>query len=104
MADADQSRRGTGAEARSLRTPQGRADRILGARRDGPLARLLAEAGARIVTSVGTTSTMLVIGNERPFGRFVNAGLAYRRAEDLRRDGRPIEIVAEHELKTRLGI
>jgi DNA polymerase-3 subunit epsilon len=76
---------------------------ILGARRDGLLALFLAGAGARIVASVGTITTMLVISNEQPFGRFVSASPAYRRAEDLRRKGQPIEIVPEDELRMRLG-
>lgn len=75
---------------------------VLGARRNGLLALFLSEAGARIVASVGTTTTMLVISNEQPFGQFVSASPAYRRAEVLRRDGQPIEIVGEDELRMHL--
>lgn len=76
---------------------------ILGSAKDGSLARHLAGHGARIVASVGTTSTMLVISNAQPFGRFVHAHESYRRAEDLQRAGAAIEIVAEDTLLARIG-
>jgi DNA polymerase-3 subunit epsilon len=74
---------------------------ILGAPRDGALGVWLAEQGARVVASVGTTSTMLVISCDQPFGRFAHAAAPYRRAEELRRSGSPIEIVDEDELRAR---
>lgn len=77
---------------------------ILGAPRDGPLAHRLAAAGARVVASVGTTTTTLVIGNEQPFGRYVTAHAEYRRAEALRRDGRTIVILPEDEITARLAL
>ncbi|RZL78268.1 MAG: transposase [Sphingomonas sp.] len=72
---------------------------ILGAARDGALARCLAAAGARIMASVGTTTTKLVISDEQPFGCFVTAHANHRRAEELRQGGVPIEIVTEGELR-----
>jgi DNA polymerase-3 subunit epsilon len=75
---------------------------IIGAARDGPLAQHLAKAGARIVAAVGTTTTKLVISNDQPFGRFVTAHADYRRAEDMRRAGSGIEIVAEDEIRARV--
>lgn len=77
---------------------------ILAAPRDGPLAHRLAAAGARVVASVGTTTTTLVVGNEQPFGRYVTAHAEYRRAEALRRDGRTIVIVPEDEITARLAL
>ncbi|HEX8412483.1 MAG TPA: 3'-5' exonuclease [Sphingomicrobium sp.] len=76
---------------------------ILGSPKDGPLARRLAEQGARIVASVGTTSTMLVISNAQPFGRFVHAHAEYRRAEELKQTGSTLEIVPEDELLARVS-
>ena len=76
---------------------------ILGAPRDGPLAHRLAAAGARVVASVGTTMTTLVIANEQPFGRYVTAHAEYRRAEALRREGRAIVILPEDEITARLA-
>lgn len=76
---------------------------ILGAPRDGPLAHRLAAAGARVVASVGTTTTTLVIGNDQPFGRYVTAHADYRRAEALRREGRAIAILPEDEVSARLA-
>ena len=75
---------------------------ILGAPRDGRLARCLAAAGARIMSSVGTTTTMLVISEEQPFGRYVTMHADHRRAEDLRKGGATIEIIAESEIRGRL--
>ncbi|RZF64098.1 transposase [Sphingomonas populi] len=75
---------------------------ILGAPRDGPLARQLAEAGARVVSSVGLTTTMLVVSNDQPYGRFYHAAPAYRRAEELRREGSLLEILDEAEIAHRL--
>ncbi len=77
---------------------------ILGAPRDGPLAHRLAAAGARVVASVGTTTTTLVIGNEQPFGRYVTAHAEYRRAEALRREGRAIVILPEDDINARLAL
>ncbi len=76
---------------------------ILGAARDGMLARYLAAAGARIMSSVGTTTTKLVISDDQPFGRFVTAHADCRQAEALRLGGAPIEIVAERDLRRRMG-
>ncbi len=76
---------------------------ILGAPRSGPLAHSLAEAGARVVASVGTSTTILVVSRDQPFGRFAHASAPYRRAEELRRAGSPIAIVSEEELQQRIG-
>jgi DNA polymerase-3 subunit epsilon len=76
---------------------------LLGAARDGALATWLADLGARIVSSVGTTTTLLVVSRDQPFGRFFHASAPYRRAEALRRTGAKIEILLEEELRIRLG-
>lgn len=75
---------------------------ILGEARDGRLARRLAAAGARIMSSVGTTTTIVAISDAHPFGRFVTAHADHRRADELRRGGARIEIVDEAELSDRL--
>lgn len=77
---------------------------IFGAARDGALGHWLAGAGARVVASVGTTSNMLVISRDQPFGKFVQASAAYRRANELRQAGGSIEIVGEDDLRTRVAI
>lgn len=76
---------------------------ILGSPKDGPLAQRLAAQGARIMATLGTSATMLVISNAQPFGRFVHAHADYRRAEELRRAGAAIEIVAEDDLFARVA-
>lgn len=77
---------------------------ILGAPRHGPLAAWLAQAGGRVVASVGNSTTLLVVSNDQPYGRFFHASPPYKRAEDLRRAGRSIEIVAEDDLRSRLTL
>ena len=77
---------------------------ILGAPRDGELGWRLAAEGARVVASVGTTTTMLVISEDQPFGRFFTAHADHRRAEEIRRSGANIEIVMEAEIRHRLAL
>ncbi|MGF7151139.1 DNA polymerase-3 subunit epsilon [Sphingomonas zeicaulis] len=77
---------------------------LLGAPRDGALAISLAAAGARIMASVGTTTTMLVIGNDQPFGRYVTAHEEHRRADALRQRGNAIGIVTEAEIRARITL
>lgn len=77
---------------------------ILGAPRDGTLGQSLAAAGARVVASVGSTTTKLVISNAQSFGRYVTAHADHKRADALRRDGHAIEIVSEDEILARLAL
>ncbi|WP_243403003.1 MULTISPECIES: exonuclease domain-containing protein [Bacteria] len=76
---------------------------ILGASRDGPLARRLAGAGARIMAVVGLSTTRLVISEDQPFGRFVTAHAQHRRANALRKEGAVILICTETELDDQLS-
>jgi len=77
---------------------------ILGAARDGALGHWLSARGARVVASVGTTSTMLVVSSDQPFGRYFHASALYRRALALQQAGGTIEIVSEEELRKRLDL
>ena len=77
---------------------------ILGAPRDGALAGHLAAEGARVVAAVGSTTTMLVISNDQPFGRFFAAHADHRKAEELRRSGVVIEIIPEDEIRARTAL
>lgn len=76
---------------------------ILGEPRDGTLAQFLAGAGARIVSSVGTTTTILAISARQSYGRWVTADAQYRKAEELRGAGARIEIVTEADLRARIA-
>jgi len=76
---------------------------LLGAARDGKLAHWIAMMGGRIVTSVGTTTTMLVIAQDQPFGRWASAAPVYRRAEELIASGRTMRIIEEGALRSMLG-
>jgi DNA polymerase-3 subunit epsilon len=76
---------------------------ILGEPVDGALAQYVAKAGGRIVTSVGTTTTMLVIATRQPYGRWVESSPPCRKAQALREAGRPIVILTEEALRKRLS-
>jgi len=77
---------------------------ILGESRAGPLAHFLAGAGARVVSAVGATTTMLVVSSSQPYGRWFTAEAKYRSARALVEAGRAIEIVTEEELRLRLSL
>ena len=66
---------------------------ILGEPRDGPLAHAIAGHGGTIHSSVGLTTTMLVVAADEPFGRSVLASTAHRRALKVQADGRRLKIV-----------
>jgi DNA polymerase-3 subunit epsilon len=53
---------------------------LIGEPRDGPLAHAIAAQGGTIHSSVGLTTTMLVVARDEPFGRSILASTAYRRA------------------------
>lgn len=76
---------------------------LLGARRDGALAHWLAGHGGRIVASIGSTTTMLVVGADQPFGKWASAAPDYRRAMALRDKGSAIVILEEATLRERIG-
>lgn len=76
---------------------------IVGASRDGPLALWLAAAGARVVSSVGSTTTKLVVSHDHPFDGYMRSSVPFCRAVELRAAGSPIEIILEDELRERIA-
>ena len=98
------ARHGPAPKAASSGPLRGERIAILGAPRDGALARCLASEGGRLVSSVGTTTTILVISNDQPFGRFFTAHVDHRKAEEMRRRGVPISIMLEDEIRHRLAL
>ena len=70
---------------------------ILGEPRDGPLAHAIAARGGVIHSSVGLTTTMLVIATDAPFGRSIRSSTTYRRAVDAA-DSRGLTIVSARAL------
>jgi DNA polymerase-3 subunit epsilon len=72
---------------------------ILGEPRDGPLARTLAAAGARIVGSMGAKTELLVVPGVRPFAEGIERSSAYRRAEALIAMGQPLRIISAAEAR-----
>ncbi|EJL33511.1 exonuclease domain-containing protein [Novosphingobium sp. AP12] len=77
---------------------------ILGEARDGPLAHLLAGAGARVAASVGATTTMLVIATRQPYGRWFESSPPHRKARELQGLGAAIVILTEEALRARLAM
>ena len=71
---------------------------ILGQPRDGQLAHRVAALGGKVMTSVGTTTTLLLIAGRDPAARAIRTSPAYLKAEALRRAGGTIRIVAEADL------
>ena len=98
------ARGGPAPKAAAVGPLKGERIAILGAPRDGALACFLASQGARVMASVGTTTTMLVVSGDQPFGRFFTSHADHRRAEELRRGGASIEIVLEDEIRHRLAL
>ena len=72
---------------------------ILGEPRDGTLAHVAALLGARILTSVGRSTTMLVVAGHAPFDRATRTSAAFRKAEDYRRMGGQIRILPADDLR-----
>jgi DNA polymerase-3 subunit epsilon len=77
---------------------------ILGAARDNALAHDLASAGARIMSTVGKSTSILVISRDQPFGRYVSLEASYRRAREMQQSGLMIEIIDEEDMRARLAV
>jgi DNA polymerase-3 subunit epsilon len=75
---------------------------IVGEAIDGALANRIAGAGARVLGKVSPTTTMLVIANRQPYGKWVTASEPHRKAQALIDAGRPMVIVTEDVLRKRL--
>lgn len=70
---------------------------ILGQPRNGPLAQRIAAGGGRVVAAVGSTTTILAVIGDEPFG-YVRFDAQYRKAEELQRAGGSIRIMSERQL------
>jgi DNA polymerase-3 subunit epsilon len=75
---------------------------ILGQPRDGPLAHRIAANGGRVVSGVGSTTTILAVIGEEPFG-YVRYDAQYRKADELRRSGGAIRIISDRRLMAELA-
>ncbi|HEX7858071.1 MAG TPA: exonuclease domain-containing protein [Sphingobium sp.] len=75
---------------------------IVGEPRNGRLAHFIAQAGGRVVGSVGSTTTLLVISASQPYGRWVSASPEHRKAQALIDAGKPLLILAEETLRARV--
>ncbi len=75
---------------------------ILGEAPDGRLAHFIAKAGGRVVRSVGSTTTMLVVSTKHPYGRWVSVSSEFRKATALMEAGKALVIKTEEDLRASL--
>ncbi|MEX2693640.1 HIRAN domain-containing protein [Rhizobium mongolense] len=90
------SKRPTPSQTGPLR---GHAIAIMGAPNDGEIALELARAGARIMASVGKSTTILVVAAERPFELGVRRSASFVRAETLVEEGADLKILSLREVR-----
>ena len=70
---------------------------------DGNLAVELAEAGARIMSGVGKSTTLLVVAAEKPFDFGIRRSASFRKAEEMIEAGASLQILSESEVKALLS-
>ena len=71
---------------------------ILGEARDGALAHRIAAVGGAVMSSVGATTTMLVVAGAEPFSASVRSSSLFRKATDAQRVGRELRIISAQAL------
>lgn len=75
---------------------------ILGEPRDGPLARRIAANGGRVVSAVGTTTTILAVVEEEPFG-YVRYDAQFKKADAQRQAGMAIRIMSSRQMSAMMA-
>ncbi len=75
---------------------------ILGQSRDGALAQRIAANGGRVVSGVGSTTTILAVIGDEPFG-YIRYDAQFRKAEEMRHAGSTIRILSERQLDQALA-
>lgn len=77
---------------------------LLGCPKDGTIAQELAAHGAKLMSKVGKTTSMLVIARERPFTVGISNSAEYKAAEEFRSSGNDLEIMTVDELRKTLTV
>jgi hypothetical protein len=95
--------RGKRPEAAASGPLLGESVAIIGAPPDGELAKKLAAQGARIMSRIGKSTTMLVVAEDRPFTPGLTGSATYRKAEQRMRESAQLRIVAYSEIRDLLG-
>lgn len=72
---------------------------IIGERKYGPLAQELAAKGANIMATLGKSTTMLVVADNRPFSPGTINSALYRQAKQQIESGKPLKILALDEIR-----
>ena len=75
---------------------------ILGEARDGRLARAIAAAGGRVMSAVGSTTTILLGVGAEPFDYDIRYHADFRKALEMQHAGARIRIVSEAALRREL--
>lgn len=70
---------------------------ILGEPRDGPTSQRIAALAGRVVSSVGPTTTIVVVIGPEPFGYDVRYNAQFRKAEEFLRAGQPVRILSQSQ-------
>lgn len=70
---------------------------ILGEPRDGPLAQRFAALAARVVSSVGPSTTMVAIVGPEPYGYDIRYNAQFRKARDLKAAGQSMRMLSQSE-------
>lgn len=76
---------------------------LIGAPRDGEIARQLAGQGAHIMAGPGSSTTLLVVNEKRPFSPGMIGSANYRKAEELIATRGRLQIVSLDEVWTMLA-
>ena len=71
---------------------------ILGEARDGALAHRIATAGGVVMSSVGATTTMLVVAGAEPFSASVRSSSMFRKAAKASYAGQELRIISAQAL------
>lgn len=72
---------------------------LMGAKSTGEIAEELASLGARVMSGVGKTTTMLVVVEDRPFSPGAIGSASFRKANELSASGSDIRIVSLSEVR-----
>jgi hypothetical protein len=90
-------------EAATLGPLQGHRIALMGAASDSEIAHELAAAGARIMSGVGNSTTLLVVVTERPFDVGIRRSANFCRAEDMIDAGSHLKIISISEARVMIA-
>jgi DNA polymerase-3 subunit epsilon len=72
---------------------------LVGTTVDSAIAHELAAARAKIMASVGKSTTLLVINADEPFDYGIKRSASYRKAEDMMAQGTRLQIISVQQVR-----